>query len=752
MTGLVASREQLIPMRTFDEFMAAANVDGELFHSITFCSRGLLQNTSGEWPCDLNWKLRPGNFVPGTYLFHGIENIPQPPPTLDLIASYVAAANARSPNGALRFNLGGPIYRQLNAPIGDCTCSLHSLPNALHGHEIQKSYGIYPVLCGAWLSISARVIVGYYENEDAVELIFKPQFALWNPLAEAIESHSYAFEWRADIDESRWELSVKSKPALQMKVGQSNPIKVPIGEIDGGSMFCGTFTAAFEPGQVLIFSPLDDYPFTVGEVCRGEFSTDADGCWYAPMVVGNGLQISIGRLFDVSLEKRARWDGMTLRLKDGNTQSLLQEVADFVDDIKTSSLRRIPSDGNSYPIFQIAAALRSGSGRSPRWLADYNPRATQIRRSAREVFKNITMDRGAENVRTYPSWNVTYRDFSDEDTRPIAMEGPKFFGMAEAAVLFDVPRKFLSIAALQNLNLFPFSYHPAYAVGNSWAPPLLPRSSNWHSTASTHEYFTGEMLLDASYLANRALYDNFFIGGFEDRGDGLLVTYTNCEAVEPIGRDTSCDNLAKRLVNCGPLNVNGASADTWKIFLRSMPFDAASKTYYLPRHGRQTFTDVGCGGLCRLDEGDVDKLAECIVDEVRASGPFPSLAAFVNRHLGNKSDRTSRCGPLQRAIEKAKLRKFSPLEAANFHESADWFDAECASGDVNTACPGDLSQADLLQFFGNSLTVRGDTFLIRSYGDASDGSESNPISAILEAIVHRNADDSWRIERMHWVR
>ena len=751
--GLAAVRNELIPMRTFDEFREIAPAIGsESFYTITFCSGGLLQNTAGKWPCDLNWKLRSGNFTGGDYLFPGIANLPQPPPTLDLIASYVAAANASSPNAPLKFSSCGPIFRQLYAPVGNCRCTLSSLPNTLHGHETQKSYGIHPILCGAWLAISARLSGGNSDGNDIVELVFKPQFALWNPLAEAIEAHRYLFEWRTDVNEERWNENASSKPALKMRIGQNNPIKVPIGGTDGGSLFKGTFTVAFEPGQVLIFSPTEDYSVIVGEACNGAFSTDTNGCWLTQMAIARGSAIAVGRLVDLSLDKRSRWDAMTLRLSDAATESLLQEVADFVDEAPEAAPHTIPGDGNLHPIFQMSASIRGGAGPSPRWLADYNPRAPQVRRSARETFPSVTVADSMENLRTYPSWSVEIRDFTDGDTRLSDPDIPRFFGGEEAAVLFDVPRKFFSIAALQNVNLFPFSYHPAYAVGNSWAPPLLPRDSTWHSTASTYEYFTGEMLLDASYLANRALYDGYFIGGFEDRGDDTPATYTHCEAIDPIGPDTTCDNLAKHLVNGGVLNVNGASAGAWKIFLRSMPFDGGSGNYYLPRHGRQTLAASGCGGLCRLNDDDIDRLADEIVAEVRSSGPFASLSEFVNRHPGSKSDTTSRCGLLQRAIEKAQLRKFPPSEAADFHGSVSWFDGECASGDGNTACPADLSQADLLQFFGNSLTVRGDTFLIRSYGDGSDGSESNPISAVLEAIVRRRADDSWLIERIRWVR
>jgi hypothetical protein len=58
----------------------------------------------------------------------------------------------------------------------------------------------------------------------------------------------------------------------------------------------------------------------------------------------------------------------------------------------------------------------------------------------------------------------------------------------------------------------------------------------------------------------------------------------------------------------------------------------------------------------------------------------------------------------------------------------------------STAIPGWLTQADVLQVIGSSISPRSDTFRIRSYGEALDPA-GNPIAkAYCEAVVQRTPD------------
>ena len=56
------------------------------------------------------------------------------------------------------------------------------------------------------------------------------------------------------------------------------------------------------------------------------------------------------------------------------------------------------------------------------------------------------------------------------------------------------------------------------------------------------------------------------------------------------------------------------------------------------------------------------------------------------------------------------------------------------------ASAGYLSQAALLTSFGSQITVRGDTFVIRAYGDHRDASDKILAKSWCEAVVQRTPD------------
>ena len=55
----------------------------------------------------------------------------------------------------------------------------------------------------------------------------------------------------------------------------------------------------------------------------------------------------------------------------------------------------------------------------------------------------------------------------------------------------------------------------------------------------------------------------------------------------------------------------------------------------------------------------------------------------------------------------------------------------------STGIPGWLTQADVLQVIGPSLTARSDTFRIRTFGEALDAKGNSVAKAYCEAIVQR---------------
>ncbi len=55
----------------------------------------------------------------------------------------------------------------------------------------------------------------------------------------------------------------------------------------------------------------------------------------------------------------------------------------------------------------------------------------------------------------------------------------------------------------------------------------------------------------------------------------------------------------------------------------------------------------------------------------------------------------------------------------------------------STGIPGWLTQADVLQVIGNSLTSRSDSFRIRAYGESLDTTGQRVAKAYCEAVVQR---------------
>ncbi|OYU99004.1 MAG: hypothetical protein CFE26_26550, partial [Verrucomicrobiales bacterium VVV1] len=206
-------------------------------------------------------------------------------------------------------------------------------------------------------------------------------------------------------------------------------------------------------------------------------------------------------------------------------------------------------------------------------------------------------------------------------------------------------------------------------------------------------------------------------------------------------------------------------------------------------------------GFRRLTDSELDALATEIAKQVRLRGPFVSLSHFVNRAIGDisKQPALTRSGALQSAIDESGITislngtkkglsnvvanvdrcnlsdkngapradmdgndtgdrpadvdsDGNPLWAAsstdnNFGSVASIIadrtmlnSAKNEQGYRSTGIPGWLTQADVLQVIGPSISNRSDTFRIRSYGEALDDTGKPIAKAYCEAIVQRTPD------------
>jgi hypothetical protein len=233
----------------------------------------------------------------------------------------------------------------------------------------------------------------------------------------------------------------------------------------------------------------------------------------------------------------------------------------------------------------------------------------------------------------------------------------------------------------------------------------------------------------------------------------------------------------------GPFNVNSTSVQAWKAVLASMNKSDVS-ILWARTAGLETKQAAGVpifamsllnggatgnavvdgtkidnvrsndwNGFRELNEAELENLAIKIVAEVRERGPFLSMSEFVNRRVGASGPLTMK-GALEAAIAKAEINEKLdavapatylgqvPLTVTNLSTPKlyGYKTPEASSGNPAAGAPGWVSQGDLLRILEPSATVRGDTFVIRTYGEAQDSSGNITARAYAEAVVQRTPE------------
>ena len=218
----------------------------------------------------------------------------------------------------------------------------------------------------------------------------------------------------------------------------------------------------------------------------------------------------------------------------------------------------------------------------------------------------------------------------------------------------------------------------------------------------------------------------------------------------------------------GQFNVNSTSVPAWTAVLRSLrdqkipvlKTGAASATLDAVGSGKTSLVRMlpspeglsstsrvtALTGYNALTDAQLEQLATEIVKQVRIRGPFLSLSEFVNRQLmafdGTATDPCLR-GALQSALEvlqqsSASLtqtnstKKSYNLNAATYGKpttpatdlklnpagfSADYINPQASVGNSSEGLPGWPRQADLLRRLAPIMSVRDETFTVRSLGE-----------------------------------
>lgn len=326
------------------------------------------------------------------------------------------------------------------------------------------------------------------------------------------------------------------------------------------------------------------------------------------------------------------------------------------------------------------------------------------------------------------------------------------------------------------------------------ATDTFTRTHNWSGGGNTRLY------LDDSFLANQALFDRFFFSTvppatlesnapkywtqFNAANGGTRLSdsstpflnarikpYSSGVLAPAMADLRDPEKAAANLMLDGAFNINSTSVPAWKALLSSLSgnrlgiWNATGKTSAtldgtaskdanpIPRFWSTSSTGTANApwdGLRVLTDAQVNNLAEQIVTQVKARGPFLSMADFLNRRLGATNSALTRAGVLQAAIDNTSPDINQAAKALGMDVTmsggtpavipANLRDA--AGRPLNTAVgmPGYLMQQDLVQAFSPAMTARSDTFVIRCYGESVNPATQVTSRAWLEAVVQRTPE------------
>ena len=145
------------------------------------------------------------------------------------------------------------------------------------------------------------------------------------------------------------------------------------------------------------------------------------------------------------------------------------------------------------------------------------------------------------------------------------------------------------------------------------------------------------------------------------------------------------------------------------------------------------------GEVRKLDADKIRELATEMVKQVKKRGPFLNMSDFINRRLDTNKEFALK-GALQAAIDATDINEMFMDETTEPASGSLYKFKEAEEGSIYTAAPGYLIQSDVLASLGNILTVRDDTFTVRSYGCVRNARKAILAQAWCEAVVQRTMD------------
>ncbi|WP_309400782.1 hypothetical protein [Cerasicoccus maritimus] len=747
------------------------------FHDISVHSKGVLSDQRlGGLKQDLTWMFE-NDALPTGYLYQEPDPVltrdTLPGPAWSTFQDWYQHAKVLKVNGSLTPT---PLVRNI------------------HNSSNHKN-GIGPVLTQLKLYFNfsfSNPTLG--ENGGHLRMHLFPVVVLHNPYNASLAPATYRFVFEQHNTGDSTELTVDVETSdgpvtfggYKFKDGLNalfNPRSKSGSNDYSGAIFFHSDILEFSPGEVKVLT-LKDTGNYVGPLNPDLTTHNADDSQGNMLVAGFDDSKSAIVEFKDTLN-----EGVTpefyefmldnsgilrfkLQLDGANSQTPLSNYDGIAYSPNVTSTSAIAEQGDNLVIFPKAGFSYKIDLDNVRYLANFNLRSSHFSRNG--------------YVRTgTPRLFAGDYGLGDFTTDVEASTSNAYFGnshgfSAHAKVgLFEIPsdpKNFLSLGQLRHVDLSvkfmnpsitydnTDSFAPSYILGNSLADPSVPRTLSYFDDNTTHWYLM-QANFDESYRTNEALWDGFFFSTLDASDDATAVDnprnprLTLQSALSEIP-DNAYGSAQSLLVE-GAFNVNSTSVEAWKALLAGLNkhtlvhedgVQQNNLSYLFPRLARP----IGNGfdsdsvnsadssevwnGARALTDDEINDLAEAIVEEVKARGPFLSLAHFINRNLTAGSGANAYqalSGALQRAIDQSQINDDIVGDEINSEPDGTTFpEPTFFYGNQFDAAPGAITQADLLTPIAPIITARSDTFRIRAYGE-SHVTGSTPVKAWLEAIVQR---------------
>ena len=442
-----------------------------------------------------------------------------------------------------------------------------------------------------------------------------------------------------------------------------------------------------------------------------------------------------------------------------------------------------------------STACTAGYRMNHRWITGHNFRAPRHTFSATDLHHKVPNALyGAFSTYGHTQNHTITTNWPDFELAKISIEGdgssywgtgtdPNDGGIVQST-FFEAPSPeigLVSVGQLQHMLVSENSSSDLYGIGGGSAYLKLGDTgnlflNNGFGTGINKPALNSYSVVDHTYLLNNALWDTFIFSGLSNTMDpsslseGKKVPLNNRYVLGKNIDSSDLNNsllLSKHLTVEGAFNINSHQKEAWKAVLAGgnrLVIDASNNDstqeqrspmnrYSTPIAGSGVTNSEVINGYRQLTELELDALSDAIVKEVKARGPFLSLADFINRRIEPDNTPSGLRSALETALEtsgmNAQLIRPDDQPLNNFSDTNLPLNCirpplhieEIFNGPRGTGISQWITQADLLQKIAPFLNARSDTFIIRGYGEVTDPiSGTLQASATCEVVLKRSYD------------